>query len=70
VLAVLPAIGLFLPQHVGAAVLPYLPNNAGTALMQLTPGGQLDPWTGLAVFSGYVLLTLAGATVTLRRRDA
>ncbi|HEX8347279.1 MAG TPA: ABC transporter permease [Actinoplanes sp.] len=70
VLSVLPVIGLFLPQHIGAAVLPYLPNNAGAAVMQLTPGGQLDPWTGLAVFSGYVLLTLAGATVTLRRRDA
>ena len=70
VLAVLPVIGLLLPQHVAAAIMPYLPNNAGTAVMQLIPGGQLDPWTGLAVFSGYVLLTLAGATVALRRRDA
>ena len=50
--------------------MPYLPDNAGTAVMPLGSGGQLDPWTGLAVFSGYVLLTLAGATVALRRRDA
>jgi ABC-type transport system involved in multi-copper enzyme maturation permease subunit len=70
ILAVLPVIGLLLPQPVGAAVLPYLPGNAGTAVMQLTPGGQLGPWAGLAVFSGYVLVTLAGATVALGRRDA
>jgi ABC-2 type transport system permease protein len=70
VLVVLPVIGLLLPQRFGAAVLPYLPDNAGTAIMQLAPGGQLGPWTGLAVFTGYVLLALTGAAIALRRRDA
>jgi ABC-type transport system involved in multi-copper enzyme maturation permease subunit len=67
VLVVLPVIGLFLPQRVGAAVLPYLPDNAGTAVMQLTPGGQLDPWVGLAVFWGYVVIALVGGGMALRR---
>jgi hypothetical protein len=70
VLVVLPVIGLLLPRSVGAAVLPYLPDNAGTAIMQLTPGGHLGPWAGLGVFAGYVGLTLVGAAITLRRRDA
>ena len=70
VLAVLPVIGLFLPERVAAAVVPYLPGNAGTAVMQLAPGGQLPAWAGLAVFAGYVTLTLAAATAVLRRRDA
>ncbi len=67
VLVVLPVIGLLLPQRVGAAVLPYLPDNAGTAVMQLTPGGQLDPWVGLAVFWGYVVIALVGGGMALRR---
>ena len=70
VLVVLPVIGLLLPQRIGAAVLPYLPDNAGTAMMQVVPGGQLGPWTGLAVFTGYVLLALTGAAIALRHRDA
>jgi ABC-2 type transport system permease protein len=70
VLVVLPVIGLLLPRHVGAAVLPYLPDSAGTAIMQITPSGQLSPWTGQTVFAGYVLLTLAGAVIALQRRDA
>jgi hypothetical protein len=70
VLVVLPVIGFLLPGDVGAAVLPYLPDNAGTAIMQLTPGGHLGPWTGLTVFTAYVVLTLTGAVITLRRRDA
>jgi ABC-2 type transport system permease protein len=69
-LVVLPVIGLILPRHIGAAMLPYLPDNAGTAIMQLTPGDQLGPWTGLAVFAGYVLVALAGAATVLQRRDA
>jgi ABC-2 type transport system permease protein len=70
VLVVLPVIGLLLPQRLGAAVLPYLPDNAGTAIMQLTPDGRLGPWAGLTVFAGYVLLALAGAAMALQRRDA
>jgi ABC-2 type transport system permease protein len=70
ILFVLPAVGLLLPAPVADAVLPYLPNNAGTAIMQLADGGQLGPWTGLAVFAGYAAVTLAAAVALLRRRDA
>jgi ABC-2 type transport system permease protein len=70
ILYVLPAVGLLLPAPVADAVLPYLPDNAGHAIMQLSDGGQLGPWTGLAVFAGYAAATLAAAVAVLRRRDA
>jgi hypothetical protein len=70
VLVVLPVIGFFLPPAIGGAVLPYLPSNAGTAIMQLSPGALLPPWTGLAVFFLYVCLVLSAAVLAVRRRDA
>jgi hypothetical protein len=70
VFVLLPVLGLLLPSSIGDVVLPYLPGNAGAAIMQLTPGDQLGPWVGLAVYFGYVFLTLMGATIWLRRRDA
>ena len=70
ILAVLPVVGLLLPRSIGDTVMPYLPDNAGTAIMQLTPGGQLGPWTGLAVFIGYALIALSGAALLIRHRDA
>jgi ABC-type transport system involved in multi-copper enzyme maturation permease subunit len=70
VFVVLPVIGFVLPERVGAAVLPYLPSNAGAAIMQLTPGDGLNPWAGLAVFAGYAALGLVGAAMAVRRRDA
>jgi len=60
VLVVPPVIGLLLPARIAAIVLPYLPDSAGTAIMQLAPSGQLGPWTGLAVFVGYTAAVLAG----------
>jgi ABC-type transport system involved in multi-copper enzyme maturation permease subunit len=70
VFVILPVIGLVLPEPVGAAVLPYLPSNAGAAIMQHTPGDGLNPWAGLAVFAGYAVLGLVGAALAVRRRDA
>ena len=70
IFAVLPVVGYLLPHGVAAAILPYLPGNAGTAIMQVEPGGQLGPWTGLAVFTGSAALAAIGAAVVLRRRDA
>jgi ABC-type transport system involved in multi-copper enzyme maturation permease subunit len=70
VFVILPVIGFILPEPVGAAVLPYLPSNAGAAMMQLTPGDGLSPWAGLAVFALYAALTLFGAALVLQRRDA
>jgi ABC-2 type transport system permease protein len=69
-LYVLPVLAVVLPAHVGEHVLPYLPGNAGAAVMQLGPSAPLAPWTGFAVFVGYAAVALAGAALALRRRDA
>lgn len=70
VLVLLPVLVYLLPTSLGAAISPYLPSNAGTAILQLAPGDQLGPWTGFAVFVGYVAVVLTSATALLRRRDA
>jgi ABC-2 type transport system permease protein len=70
VLVLPPVIGLLLPAKIAAIVVPYLPDHAGTAIMQLAPTGQLSPWAGFAVFLGYAAVALAGAVLVVRRRDA
>ncbi len=70
VLFFLPTIGLLLPARVAAYVVPFLPNNAGMAIMQTTPSGQLSPWIGIAVFAAYALVTLAAASYVVNRRDS
>ena len=65
-LFVVPLLGLLLPQ-----TAPYLPTNAGSAIMQTgSPEGVLSPWAGLGVFSLYAVIGLAVAAVALVRRDA
>ncbi len=52
VLIVIPTLGLLLPPEIGNNVLPYLPDNAGQAIMATTASsGLLSPWTGLLVRS-------------------
>ncbi|HYP44237.1 MAG TPA: hypothetical protein VEQ66_03455 [Propionibacteriaceae bacterium] len=69
-LVVVPVIGFFLPPAVARVVVPLLPNNAGTAVMQLEPGGMLPPWIGIGVFFLYTAAVLALAVVIVGRRDA
>lgn len=69
-LIVVPLVGFALPPAVAQVIVPYLPNNAGTAVMQLSPGDMLPPWTGFAVFSLYVAGVLAAALLTVCRREA
>ena len=69
VFVLLPVVVHVLPTSIGHAITPYLPSNAGKAIMQLTPGDHLAPWTGFAVFAGYVAVVLLSATTLLRRRD-
>jgi ABC-2 type transport system permease protein len=65
-LFVLPILGLFVP-----GVMPYLPSNAGMAILQIGPGaGSLSPWAGLGLFVGYTAALLVVAGYVLRRRDA
>jgi ABC-2 type transport system permease protein len=67
----IPALFPLLPNSWNDTMGPYLPSNAGMAMMNLTPtSGTLAPLTGLAVFAGYVLAMFAVAAILLRRRDA
>ncbi|PRY48983.1 ABC-type transport system involved in multi-copper enzyme maturation permease subunit [Geodermatophilus tzadiensis] len=65
-LFVLPVVGLLVPQ-----VDPFLPTNAGAAVMQTGPvaGETLPPWAGLGVFALYAAVALAAAALALARRD-
>jgi ABC-2 type transport system permease protein len=70
-LLIVPGLAALLPDSIGDAVTPYLPSNAGSAVMTLTQAeGTLAPWTGLAVFAGYVALVLAVAAYRLKKSDA
>jgi ABC-2 type transport system permease protein len=70
-LLVLPGIARLLPDTWQTHVVPYLPSNAGQALVTVRPAPlSLPPWTGFAWFCGYVVVALAAAAVVLKRRDA
>jgi hypothetical protein len=67
----LPALATALLPSDWSAVLKYLPSNAGNAFTALaTTGDVLTAWQGFAVFTGWVVLAVIGATVALVRRDA
>ena len=67
---VLPPIVGLLPSSTANAINPYLPSNAGGAVWTIHPDpNTLAPWTGLALFAGYAVLSLAIAAVLLMRRD-
>jgi hypothetical protein len=69
-LFVLPPLMNVLPSSWNNAISPYLPSNAGHAIMQIgSPAHTLAPWTGLGVFAGYTAAVLAIAAIQLRRRD-
>lgn len=73
-LCVVPGLFQLLPSSWNVAGGPYLPPhaaNAANAVMNMrTASDSLSPGSGLAVFAGYIVVLLAGATVMLRRRDA
>jgi ABC-2 type transport system permease protein len=69
VMFVLPPLMNVLPSSWNAAASPYLPLQAGEALIALQRGDQLAPWTGFAVLCAYVAASIAIAAVLLRRRD-
>ncbi|GLP67447.1 hypothetical protein TUSST3_40690 [Streptomyces sp. TUS-ST3] len=58
------AAGVTLRNTAGAIIL------ANAVMTVRTSSGSLSPGSGLAVFAGYIVVLLAGATVMLRRRDA
>lgn len=70
ILFVIPPLMNVLPASWNNAISPYLPSNAGSAIMQLhRDSGSLAPWTGLGVFACYVAVGTVIAAVLLKRRD-
>ncbi|RRR72201.1 ABC transporter permease [Streptomyces sp. RP5T] len=71
VLLILPGLASLLPDSLYDDINPYFPSNAGSAMYALhESSGALSPGAGLAVFAGWVALTLAAAAWRLRRSDA
>lgn len=71
ILLILPGLASLLPTSWHDSITPYLPSNAGEAAFSLHQGAHtLSPGAGLAVFAGWVALTLAGAAYRLVRTDA
>jgi ABC-2 type transport system permease protein len=70
VLFVIPPLMNLLPTSWDNAISPYLPSNAGQAIMQFGRSSDtLAPWTGLGLFATYTAATIAVAAVLLRRRE-
>ncbi|WP_367320539.1 ABC transporter permease [Streptomyces sp. HUAS ZL42] len=71
VLLILPGLASLLPDSWYDALSPYFPSNAGSAVYALHQSSDaLSPGAGLAVFAGWVALTLAGAAYRLVKTDA
>jgi ABC-type transport system involved in multi-copper enzyme maturation permease subunit len=69
IMFVLPPLMNVLPSSWNHAASPYLPLAAGEAILSITPGNNLSPWVGFALFCGYAAAALAVAAVLLIRRD-
>jgi hypothetical protein len=70
-LLVVPVLAEALPSSWSNAIGPYLPSNAGQAVIALHQEPHtLAPWTGIGFFFLYALAALAAAAVLLKRRDA
>lgn len=71
IMLVLPVVVEFVPANWAGHVAPYLPSNAGMAVMQAhQAAGALAPWAGFALFAGYTTAAVAAAALLLRVRDA
>ncbi|WP_406011058.1 ABC transporter permease [Streptomyces sp. NBC_00637] len=71
ILLVLPGLASLLPDSWYDTLSPYFPSNAGSAVYALHESSDsLSPGAGLAVFAGWVAITLVGAAFRLRKTDA
>lgn len=71
ILLILPGLASLLPDSWYDTINPYFPSNAGSAVYSLHQSSDaLSPGAGIAVFAGWVALTLAGAAYRLARTDA
>ncbi len=71
IIFVMPVLVFILPAGMSNSIRPYLPGNAGQAIMSIVPQAHtLAPWVGLGVFAAYAFAAIAGAAILLVRRDA
>ncbi len=71
ILFVVPVLVFILPAGMSNSIRPFLPGNAGQAIMSIAPQAHvLAPWVGLGVFAAYAFAAIAGAAVLLVSRDA
>ncbi|MEU0099716.1 ABC transporter permease [Streptomyces sp. NPDC006267] len=73
VLALLIPLLLIVPfvlVDVATAVVRYLPDRAGQAVLHQNPGDGLGPWTGLAVTTVWAAAALLAGWWAVRNRDA
>lgn len=69
-LLILPVLARVLPSPWNDNVSKWLPSGAGQAVFAVRPdSASLAPWTGFAVFCGYVIAASIVAAVLLLRRD-
>jgi ABC-type transport system involved in multi-copper enzyme maturation permease subunit len=70
IMYVVPPLISILPSSVANSIDPYLPSNAGQAMMQISHHAHtLSQGAGLAVFAGYTAAAIAAAAVLLVKRD-
>jgi ABC-2 type transport system permease protein len=70
VMFVLPPLVSILPNSIANSIDPYLPSNAGEAMMKIGQHAHtLSPWAGLAVFAAYIAAVIGAAAVLLVKRD-
>ncbi len=70
VMFVIPPLISILPSSISNSIDPYLPSNAGEAMMRIShDANTLSPAAGLAVFAAYVAVVIGVAAVLLVRRD-
>jgi len=68
VILLLPTVFQLIPADWAADLLPYILSNAGTAIF--AGSDSMEPWQNILIVLGWVAVSLAGAAVLLKRRDA
>ena len=70
IMFVIPPLIAILPSSIADSITPYLPSNAGQAMMQIGHhANTLSPGAGLAVLAAYVVAVIAAGALLLKRRD-
>jgi ABC-type transport system involved in multi-copper enzyme maturation permease subunit len=70
VVFIIPIVTQLLPDSIQRDFARYLPANAGSAITNVVQtSDSLGPWTGYAVFLGWVAIVIGIGYYMLRKRD-